>query len=312
MSKRIMYAVVAHDAGGAEFLSSYIRQKNLECHFVLAGPAVNIFKRKLDALEITQMENAISKSDRVLCGTSWQSTLELNAISLARKLNKKSSALIDHWVNYRERFERDGITILPDEVWVGDIAAKKIANTAFPDLPLRLIQNSYLLECKSELKACMEAGGYQTKQGRVLYIGENISGHAFARYGDPMYFGYTEMTAFNYLIKNIHLLGINVHEIVVRPHPSQNADKYISLLSGLPYKISVTQNTSLVQDISEAEVIVGCSSYALVIASLSQKMVVSCIPPNMKFPLWPCTEIIELRKLRDTRSTSRQRRDYFE
>ena len=38
-------AIVAHDAGGAEVLSSYVRQQGLDCLFSLRGPALAIFER---------------------------------------------------------------------------------------------------------------------------------------------------------------------------------------------------------------------------------------------------------------------------
>ena len=93
-------AIVAHDAGGAEVLSSYVRQQGLDCLFSLRGPALAIFERKLGPIENLDLALALQCSERLLCGTSWQSDLELEAIQLARDLGKPSVAWLDHWVNY--------------------------------------------------------------------------------------------------------------------------------------------------------------------------------------------------------------------
>ena len=102
--------VVAHDAGGAEILSSLVRREraaDLRQHvFVLEGPARQIFAAKLGAPENLPLDEALAMSSSVLCGTGWQSMLETDAIALARAQDKRSVAFLDHWVNYRERFIR--------------------------------------------------------------------------------------------------------------------------------------------------------------------------------------------------------------
>jgi len=57
----MMLAVVSHDAGGAEILSSYVRQEGLHPVFVIEGPARRIFERKLGAIEVVPIEEAIRR-----------------------------------------------------------------------------------------------------------------------------------------------------------------------------------------------------------------------------------------------------------
>ena len=79
-----MIAVVSHDAGGAEILSSWLRQNKQPYCLVLGGPAIAIFQRKLGNCKIDPLAQAIELCDWVLCGTSWQSNLEKEAIAEAK------------------------------------------------------------------------------------------------------------------------------------------------------------------------------------------------------------------------------------
>ena len=103
-----MICVVSHDAGGAEILSSYVRQQDLDCVYSLAGPAQKIFERKLGEVVSLPLVEALQQCEWLLCGTSWQSDLEWHAIALAKKMGKRTVAFLDHWVNYQERLIRSG------------------------------------------------------------------------------------------------------------------------------------------------------------------------------------------------------------
>ena len=72
-----MFAVVSHDAGGAEILSSYVRRRGEKAVFVLAGPALRVFERKLGPIENAPLDQAVRQAAWVLCGTSGQSALEV-------------------------------------------------------------------------------------------------------------------------------------------------------------------------------------------------------------------------------------------
>ena len=52
--------------------------------------------------------------------------------------------MLDHWVNYPMRFERQGARVLPDEAWVTDDWAADLARRCFPGLAVRQKPNAYL------------------------------------------------------------------------------------------------------------------------------------------------------------------------
>ena len=101
-----MIAVVSHDAGGAEILSSWLCRCAEPYCLVLDGPAKEIFRKKCGSKPIIPLHEAITLCDWVLCGTSWQSNIERRAIALAKSEGKKVVAFLDHWVNYRGTIPR--------------------------------------------------------------------------------------------------------------------------------------------------------------------------------------------------------------
>ncbi len=54
-----MIAVISHDAGGAEILSSYVSRNKLRYKLILEGPAVTIFKRKIKNVETIELNEAL-------------------------------------------------------------------------------------------------------------------------------------------------------------------------------------------------------------------------------------------------------------
>jgi hypothetical protein len=273
-------AVVSHDAGGAEILSSYVVQQGLTCNYSLAGPALKIFERKLGPVNAVPLEEAIRQSDRLLCGTSWQSDLEWQAIKMARQQGKRSVAFLDHWVNYRERFIRGGETCLPDEIWVGDDQAKTVAQRVLPEVKTRQVGNPYFDDLKREL-AAMPAPGITGKIGlNVLFVSAPVREHGLREFGNERHFGYTEEDALRYFLSNLHIFERSIGRIVIRPHPSEPLHKYDWVKEEYQLPIVNGGNRTLLEEIVESDVVVGFESMAMVVGLLAGKRVISCIPPG--------------------------------
>lgn len=287
--------VVAHDAGGAEVVSSYIRRENLSCIYVLQGAAVSVFNRKLGDIEIVPLEEAFNRADWLLCGTSWQSDLEYEAIKMAKEQRKYSVAFLDHWVNYRERFERKGELHIPDEIWVGDESAASMATRIFQDTSVRLVANPYFADIIGEINIAHEMHGNTSDNLKVLYVLEPIKEHALRRFGNEYHWGYGEEDALRYFLDNLVIFNQTVDEIVLRPHPSEKIEKYKWVQSEYKIPIFFGGQNSLADEIARSNVVVGCSSMAMVIGLLANKMVISSIPPEGCNYTLPQSEIIMLR-----------------
>ncbi|MEI7430748.1 MAG: hypothetical protein WCL27_09855 [Betaproteobacteria bacterium] len=299
--------VVAHDAGGAEIISSYIRQQDLKCRYVLAGPALNIFQRKLGVIDLQPSLSAIQEADWLLCGTSWQSELEWEAIDIARRLGKRSVAFLDHWVNYRERFVREGERHLPDELWVGDVQAEIMAHNLFPETTICLIENPYFSDLKRELTDLSSSREISKENLKILYVCEPIREHALREHGNERHWGYTEEEALEYFLENIEILGESVGRIVIRPHPSEPSGKYD--WAGKTNKLPIFRGGAkpLFEEVAESDVVVGCESMAMVVGLLAGCRVISCIPPGGKDCELPQPEIESLQDLLQTKVTSAPR-----
>ncbi len=289
-------AVVSHDAGGAEILSSWLNRAHCPTSVVVAGPAESIFRRKCPQAEFLSLDEALNRSSWVLCGTGWQSNFERHAIARARDLGKKTVAFLDHWVNYRERFDEGGRSVLPDEIWVGDIDAERIARALFDQTPVLLQPNPYVEDLLTEI-AAIQTGKSGAVASRILYVCEPVADHALAQYGNERHWGYTEHDALRFFLTNVAALGQPVEAITIRPHPSEHADKYqwVDGLSPLPVEFGGQK--TLLEETLAAGIVVGCESMAMVVGLLAGKRVISTIPPGGRSCQLPHGDIEHMQQL---------------
>jgi hypothetical protein len=271
---------VANDAGGAEILSAYVKKHEAKYLFCLEGPAARIFQRKLGNFRNLSLSEAVSQSEALLCGSGWQSNLELQAIELAGTLGKPSICWLDHWVNYRARFERNGNSIFPSEVWVSDRYAVEIAGREIPEVPVHIKNNPYLEEVAEEYADVRPSMPTVIGKLAILYVCEPIGDHALLRYGNRYHWGYTEVEAIQYFFDNLHVFGGQIGQVLIRPHPSENRQKYESLVPLCNFPVTISEAPSLLADLKSSDYVVGSNSMAMVVAHLVGKRIISCIPPG--------------------------------
>lgn len=278
-----MITAVAYDAGGAEIVSSYVRQHPGDWIFCLDGPARAIFERKLGAVVSVSLEAAIRQGSWLLTGTGWQSDLEWRALGIARNLGKKSVAFLDHWTNYRVRFDRGGVVRMPDEFWVGDAYAEDIVRKLFGGIPVTLVANPYLGDAVREIEAASPSASKAPDTPRILYVSEPIS--EFVKQS-KMPWGYDEFDALRFFCRNADRVAQKAEKIILRRHPAEPPGKYDSLLREFPLlPVSHSPAVSLSEDIAAADVVVGCETMALVVALSAGRRVISCVPEGGK----PCS-----------------------
>ena len=123
-------ALVAYDAGAAAHIASWFSSSKKNLILYAEGPAKKLFEERLQHQMEESLASAIDKSSLVV-GTGWASDLEHRARQLAAVKNIPSVAVLDHWVNYPERFSREGRIQFPSELWVADAEARALAFELF-------------------------------------------------------------------------------------------------------------------------------------------------------------------------------------
>jgi hypothetical protein len=260
-------AVVCYDAGACNLILPWLHRPGLRVRAVMQGPALELWRHRFgNALRVGSIEQALSGVQLVLTGTGWASTLEHDARVLAQQRNLRCAAVIDHWVNYPERFVFKGLQQWPEEFWLTDDLAFSLARMHFPTHRLRCYANRYLQQ-QAQAVLPLRAG-----HGDVLVVMEPARSD-WGR-GEP-----GEFQALDWFMASRQAAGMGAPlRVRLRPHPSDPPGKYGAWLACHPGVVLDT-HSSLALALNEARYVVGCESQALVVALAAGRQVFSCLPP---------------------------------
>lgn len=234
---------------------------------IAAGPALAIWRARF-GVDVAVGEDPADLDGMacVLSGTGWASNLEHKARIEAAELRMHSVAVIDHWVNYAMRFEREGAAQLPDVVWVGDEDAAAIARAEFSEVTVQTQPNLYLAEQVSE-------AGPVPSDGDVLFLLEPArSDWGKDRPG--------EFQALDYFMAQREAAGIPADtHLRVRPHPSDPPGKFGAwIVANPPARLDTSPDMG--SALANARWVVGMNSAGLVIALEAGREVISALPPH--------------------------------
>ena len=292
-------ALVCHDAGAANLIFSWMSadaasQPDVvsDWRLLVEGPAAKLWTDYgLPQVCLCQsIDELLEGAQTLLSGTGWASSLEYDSIRMARQLGIHSIAVIDHWINYRARFQRDGREILPDEIWVSDVDARKIAKSEFKDIKITQMPNSYLEKIVHKVRTYERANNIGNN---ILYLLEPIRG----AWGDEVVSG--EFEALNFFVKHIGALGLGESPVIrLRPHPSDPAGKYDQWISEQKgQNILLDNSPTLAESIAWSDAVVGCQTYAMVVALAAGKKVFSSIPPWAPSCVLPQKDIVKISEI---------------
>jgi len=287
-------AVVAHDAGAANLILAWLKEFHcIKFKVCLAGPAVRLFNQQYSNIPNLSLIDALNGATALLSGTSGVSDLEHNARIKASQMDIYSIAVIDHWVNYKMRFERAGQYILPTQIWLSDQYAFELAKEIFPITMLRKIPSFYLNSLVEEIKENERKGDFISDNIKILYVLEPVK----KKWGNSNVSG--EFQALEYFITNLAFFGIvNKIEIRLRLHPSERAEKYADwCVQHQSYNLKLDTSHELSYLIAWADWVVGCETFAMIIALSAGKRTLSTLPPwapNCAFPHNEISKLCEL------------------
>lgn len=297
-------AVVSHDAGCSELLCALIsKYRNDVIWHIFAHPqspmAIICERNNLVFIPIDNAQKQLEtlNPDALFFGTGWQKKVERPYVAYCKQHIIPTVAFLDHWSNYRERFD------YPEVNWednCGDFTAvhDKLALKTAIELKLPnpiALPNFYLqrLLIKSKNKIL-------SHPHTLLFLSEPTDIVAKQIYGDENYWGFTQYTVLEDILKNF--AGFECTNLVIRLHPSETSPKYKKFVNMYPHiqiQINNANTFDLTNQILSAKTILGFNSMALYTAALMGKSVISYLPsPNRDF-LLPVPASQQLRTLKD-------------
>jgi len=260
----------------AAWLAPHAQQLRL----CLAGPAQRLFKAEA---QTNNLEACLAKAQLLISGTGWASDLEHEARRLAKQRGLPSVAVLDHWLNYRERFQRNGEEVLPDQLWVADAEAEELARRTFPGLPVLRLKNHWLEDlCQTVSQHRREP--VQRPARRLLYLLEPVRVNWPHPSSEP-----GELQGLNYWLSQLPLLieqgwvapQNQLEALALRPHPSEAPGKYSAWIrtAAEHWPVKLDQAGSLAESLAWADAAFGCETQALVAAMACELPAFSTVPP---------------------------------
>jgi hypothetical protein len=249
--------MVGHDLGAARHILAWAAESPRETIVMMEGPA-SALALSLGIQHGPFKPSLLANCDWLLVGTGWQSHVEVNAIREAKILGLRVVAVLDHWVNYRERFSSLGDTHWPDIYVVTDAYAKVIASRIFGDDQVVQWPNSELTQLSKVLagRRIRQEGG-----GHLVIAGEPVFRSTQTSDGQPE--GRLVRDAMR--IRCALALGGTVTEgLVLRLHPTEAKTKYATSVQAAALKLEVKGPEEPVsQSLAKAGAVVGINSSLL-------------------------------------------------
>lgn len=283
-------ALVCHDAGPLELLLPWLDLDRLRVRACLQGPALVLWRRRVGhKLLVDDIDSALDGAALLLSGAGWQSDLEHRARLAAAAQGLHSVAVLDHWVGYAARFQRDGVRRLPDELWVCDAEAYALARTTFPGLDVRLQPNEHLRDQVSRLAPCPDP----QRHPAVLLLPEPIG---------PAWGGTLpgEEQALNFLLAHADRLGLPAPlQLRLRPHDSDPPGRWNAWMAAQrgQHDVAIDVAPTIVDAIDRVAWVAGLESTDLVLAHAAGRRAVCLQPPWVPRSRLPQRGLIHLRDL---------------
>jgi len=272
-------AVCCHDAGGANLVAAWLAaDPTPQYRLCVQGPAREIFAAALPQHSPQSLDTALEGAACLLSGSGWASDLEHDARVAARSRGVASLAVLDHWVNYRARFVRNGVEVWPDVFVVTDPAAGALAAQTFGDLRPTLMWHNRYLENEAARVLALAARGPLAPPRHLLVVLEPVRQDWELNSAQP-----AEFRALDYLMENLATITPRPDHLSIRlrPHPTESAAKYRAWAARQRHaQVELASSVALAADLAWADMVAGLHSYALVVALAARRRAVSYLPPG--------------------------------
>jgi|MDSW01.2.fsa_nt_gb hypothetical protein len=272
LNKYTTVGIASYDAGGANLLNSLVDNfLDIKFYLYVDGPASKIFNNQ-NIIRVDSKYDLLDNVDLLILGTGG-TDFEKNLLSDARENEIFTISILDHFVNYKKRFEKQNKFIFPNLCFVSDSYSYEIAlKELHPYKDIHICRNYYLESLKTLFKDKINK-----KSKTVLYVLENLNEEWDSK---PAW-----KTAFQNFYNNLFLKNNNLDKIIVRPHPKDDLSVYDDLHNF--DNLSFDTNISGIKSLKEVSTVVGIESYFLHLASQCGFNVYTSIPKKIRKPRLP-------------------------
>ena len=306
---RMTLAVISHDAGCSELLCALVslHRNDVTWHIFARAQSPMAIICERNNLPVSPIADAAAQlellnPDALLFGTGWQERVERPYVTYCKQHSIPTVAFLDHWSSYRERFG------YPEDNWeencgnftaVHDEKALKLAFDLHLPHPIPL-PNLYLQKLISDAKT---KSIIPTRN--LLFLSEPTDTVAKSTYGDENYWGFTQYTALEDILKNFD--KFECAGLTIRLHPSEKSSGFKKILKKYPHvrvQINDAKIFSLTDQLLAAKLILGFDTMALYTAALMGKTVISYLPSHNREFLLPLPAHQQLRTLSGIKSST--------
>lgn len=269
------------DSGPANYIASFLENNNnLDYKIFASNISSKIFNNyNLINTVIDAKTNDLTEvCNLVITGTCLGHGIDKYGIQFAKMNKIPSVSIVEHWTNYRERFEINNVIFLPDYILLNDYIAKKQAISAgIPEEKIIVVGNPVLEKKYHQTKNLQinskkfrVALNISEEDKIVLFISENFKSDYLK--DSTLYLGFDEYDALGAVNS---CLDYNCH-LIIKLHPSDNINKYNEFLEkNKKVKTTILSNISQDELIPNVDIIVGMGSMYLLEAAIYRNDVIS-------------------------------------
>lgn len=245
------FHIVCHDTGGAFHISALSEALCLNATATLSGPAKDIFNSFCPSIPVMDIDLNLIANKKFLLGSGFYGGIESKILERGIFNANQKIVLLDHWVNYKERFSSIPQE-LPDIFLVTNRQAETRARESFPQSLIQRIPD-FLLAVQKTNYLSREAAPES-----ILFLLEPD-----ALMGEGLMYRIGDIQQYVPVILS-YLRSNNISKVVIRRHPGQEYLLDFKLVD-LPndIQVSYSENESLVDDLLRSRAVFGFHSSAL-------------------------------------------------
>jgi hypothetical protein len=258
------FGVVLHDAGAAAHVFAWLsedRRLARNAHVYAEGPAL-LMARAAGVKTTENLSCVVGAGRWALIGTGWQSNLEQDAMRTFSQSRIPCVAVVDHWVNYRERFAHLRDSERPDQIAVTDALAEGIAREQLPWAEILRWPNAQGERLKRTVDALRDRRAEEDRY--LLWLQEPIRAED-GTISDPLLDVRYAPKVWQLLDEAMRKQSLT--KLVVRSHPSQKCGAIATAARDVDCHNA--SRVPLGQDLAGAVQCLGINTYALYMSTLT-------------------------------------------